>query len=87
MTGTAIFSNILLKDISEKYFGPNNTQVRMKRDHDFPELWSRAGKQQGKGKEWEKNTTSFLLTANDEILHPFSRWRKEIGSFHIIGSF
>lgn len=83
LTGTAIFSKVLLKDIFEKYVGPNNTQVWGKRDYDFEELWSGA-----KGKEWDKkDTTSFLLTANHWILHPFSRWRKEIGSFHIIGSF
>lgn len=27
LTGTAIFSKVLLKDIFEKYVGPNNTQV------------------------------------------------------------
>lgn len=38
LIGTAIFSKVLLKDIFDKYFGLNNAQVRMKRDHDFAEL-------------------------------------------------
>lgn len=38
LPGAAIFSKVLLKDMFEKYFGPNSTQVRRKRDHDFAEL-------------------------------------------------
>lgn len=38
LAGTAVFSKILLKHVFEKYIGPNNTQVRRKRDCDFAEL-------------------------------------------------
>lgn len=48
LTGTAIFSKVLLKDIFEKYFGPNNTQVRRKRQ--IVTLQSCEVEQRGKGK-------------------------------------
>lgn len=48
LTGTTIFSKVLLKDVFEKYFGPNNTQVRRKRQ--IVTLQSCEVEQRGKGK-------------------------------------
>lgn len=89
MTGTTIFSKILLKDTLEKYFDPDNMQMRSKmREHGFADVGSGVHREGRKEKEWEKkHTTSSLLTENDKILHPFSRWREEIDSLHFIGSF